>query len=167
MPDPRGDLPQQDLETQAAFAIRVRDDISRLTDLVNQIRSVRDQLKARNTALDPQKSNAGVADLIKSSEAVLKQADALEDKLHNPTAEVVYDILAMRGGTRLYSRLAPLQMWSIEAAGPPTAGMTQVLAEEEKELTGLEAETKQFLSTDVASINQRASQLGLAYVILK
>jgi hypothetical protein len=45
--------------------------------------------------------------------------------------------------------------------------MTQVLAEEEKELTGLEAETKQFLSTDVASINQRASQLGLAYVILK
>jgi hypothetical protein len=45
--------------------------------------------------------------------------------------------------------------------------MTQVLAEQEKELGGLEAETKQFFSSDVASVNQRASQLGLAYVILK
>ncbi len=165
--DPRGDLSQQELEAQTAFAVRVRDDISRLTDLVNQIRSVRDQLKARNTALATRKSDAGVAELIKQSEAVIKKADALEDKLHNPTAEVVYDILAMRGGTRLYSRLSPLQMWSIEAAGAPTAGMTQVLTEQEKELVTLEAETKQFLSTDVASINQRASQLGLAYVILK
>ena len=64
----------------------------------------------------------------------IKKADALEDKLHNPTAEVVYDILAMRGGTRLYSRLAPLQMWAVEAEGPPTAGMTQVLDGQEKEL---------------------------------
>ena len=47
-----------------------------------------------------------MADLFEASEAAMKQADAIEDKLHNPTAEVVYDILAMRGGTRLYSRLA-------------------------------------------------------------
>ena len=165
--DPRGDVSQQDLEAQAAFATRVRDDISRVTDLVNQIRSVRDQLKARNIALELHKSDAGITDLIKSSEAAIKNADVLEDKLHNPTAEVVYDILAMRGGTRLYSRLSPLQMWSVEAAGAPTAGMTQVLAEQEQELAALERDTKQFLSTDVASINQRASQLGLAYVILK
>jgi hypothetical protein len=145
----------------------VRDDISRLTDLVNQIRSVRDQLKARNSALDSRKSDTGIAELIKSSDAAIKKADALEDKLHNPTAEVVYDILAMRGGTRLYSRLSPLQMWSIEAAGAPTAGMTQVLGEQEKELAALETETKQFVSSDVVSINQRASQLGLAYVVLK
>jgi hypothetical protein len=165
--DPRGDLSQQDLEAQAAFAIRVRDDVSRVTDLVNQIRSVRDQLKARNTALELRKADAGVTDLISASQAAIKKADALEDRLHNPTAEVVYDILAMRGGTRLYSRLSPLQTWSVEAAGLPTAGMTQVLAEQEKELTSLEAETKQFLSTEVAAINQRASQLGLGFVILK
>ena len=51
VPDPRGDLPQADLEAQTAFALRVRDDISKLTDLVNQLRSVQDQLKARNAAL--------------------------------------------------------------------------------------------------------------------
>jgi len=165
--DPRGDLPPDVLAAQAAFAIRVRDDISRLTDLVNQLRSVRDQLKARTTALEPRKSESGVADLITASEAAIKRADALEDKLHNPTAEVVYDILAMRGGTRLYSRLSPLQQWAVEAAGTPTTGMTQVLAEQEQELASLESETKAFLSNDVASLNQRATTVSVPYVVLK
>jgi photosystem II stability/assembly factor-like uncharacterized protein len=167
VPDPRGDLPQDVLEAQAAFGLRVRDDISHLTDLVNQLRSVRDQLKARNTAIDARKSEQGIADLIKASGAVIAKADALEDKLHNPTAEVVYDILAMRGGTRLYSRLAPLQMWAIEDAGLPTQGMKSVLDEQEKELASLASEVQQFLTQDVASVNQRAAQLGLAYVIVK
>ena len=49
----------------------------------------------------------------------------------------------------------------------PTSGMMQVLVEQEKELTALEAETKQFLSADVTRINQRAAQLNLSYVIVK
>jgi photosystem II stability/assembly factor-like uncharacterized protein len=167
LPDPRGDLSQTDLDAQAAFGVRVRDDISKLTDLVNQLRSVQEQLKARNAALEPRKSEPAIADLIKESDAVMKKAFAIEDKLHNPTAEVVYDILAMRGGARLYSRLSPLQMWAVESAGPPTAGMTQVLAAQETELAALEGEVKQFLSSDVARINQRAAQLNLAYIVVK
>ena len=165
--DPRGDLSQQDLEAQAAFAVRVRDDISKLTDLVNQLRSVRDQLKARATALEPRKSESGVADLIKSSEGAIKKAESLEDKLHNPSAEVVYDILAMRGGSRLYSRLSPLQLWAVEATGAPTAGMTQVLTEQEQELAQLDAEARQFITGDVAALNQRATQLSVPFVIVK
>jgi photosystem II stability/assembly factor-like uncharacterized protein len=167
VPDPRGDLSQSDLNAQATFALRVRDDISKLTGLVNQLRSLQAQLKARNAALEPRKSDAAIAALIKDSEAAIKKAFALEDKLHNPTAEVVYDILAMHGGARLYSRLAPLQMWAVESNGVPTAGMTQVLAEQEKELAALETEAKQFFSTDVAKINQRADQLNLGFVIVK
>ena len=164
--DPRGDLSQADLEAQTAFGLRVRDDISRLTDAVNQVRSVRDQLKARIAALEPRKNDAGVGDLLSSARAAIAKADALEDKLHNPTAEVTYDILAMRGGTRLYSRLAPLQMWAIEAEGPPTAGMQQVLEQQEQELKALTSATDQFLTADVAAVNQRASQLGLPFVIV-
>ena len=128
VPDPRGTPPQADLEAQVAFALRVRDDISRLTELVNQLRSVREQLQARDKALEPRqvrdrdrRADQGVGGCGQEG------ATALEDKLHNPTAEVVYDILAMRGGARLYSRLSPLQMWAVEAEGAPTAGMTQVL----------------------------------------
>jgi hypothetical protein len=117
--DPRGNVAQADLEAQLAFALRVRDDISRLTDQVNRIRSVREQVQARAKSLVPRKSEGAVADLLNLSEEVVNKADALEGRLHNPTAEIVYDILAMRGGTRLYSRLAPLQMWAVEAEGPP------------------------------------------------
>jgi hypothetical protein len=165
--DPRGDLPQSELEAQTAFALRVRDDISRLTDNVNALRSVQEQLKARNAALQSRKSEPGVAELIKESEAAAKKAFALEDKFHNATAEVVYDILAMKGGTRLYSRLSPLEMWAVEAAGPPTSGMTQVLADQEKELASLESDTEGFMSIDMTKINQRATQLKLPYVITK
>ena len=64
-----------------------------------------------------------------------------------------------------YSRLAPLQMWAIEAEGAPTAGMQQVLQPQEQELATLAADTQRFVATDIASINQRATPLGLPFVI--
>jgi hypothetical protein len=167
LPDPRGDLSQTDLEAQAAFAVRVRDDISKLTGLVNELRSVQTQLKGRNVTLATRKNEADIADLIGQSEAAIRRAFAIESKLHNPTAEVVYDILAMRGGAKLYSRLSPLQMWAAEGNGVPTSGMMQVLVEQEKELSAIESEAKQFLSADVTKLNQRAAQLNLGYVIVK
>ena len=167
LPDPRGDASVEDLVAQTALAVRVRDDISRVTDLVNQLHSIRDQLKARNSALESRKSESEIASLVTDSEAAIKRADALDDTLENPTAEVVYDILAMRGGTRLYSRLAFLQMSIVEAEAAPTVGMTQVLADEEKDLTALEAETHQFFTSDVAKINQRAAQLNVPFVIVR
>ena len=165
--DPRGDAPADDLAAQAALAVRVRDDISKVTDLVERVRTVRDQLKARNLALESRKDEERLAPLFKESEAAIARADVLDDKLENPTAEVVYDILAMRGGTRLYSRLAFLQMSVVEAEAAPTAGMMQVLIEEEKDLAALEAETEQFITVDVAKINQRGAALSLPFVVVK
>ncbi len=164
--DPRGSAPQSDLESQLTFSLRVRDDISKLTDLVNRVRSVREQLQARAKSLEARKSEGAVADLLKNAEVVVKKADAIEGKLHNPTAEIVYDILAMRGGTKLYSRLSPLQMWAVEAEGPPTAGMVQVLEAQEKELESLARETDQFLRDDVAPLNELASKLAMPFVIV-
>ena len=165
--DPRGDLPPDAIAQQVAFGLRVRDDVSKVTDVVNQLRSVRDQLKARNEALASRRTENGIADLMKQGDAAIAKANALEDKLHNPTAEVVYDILAMHGGTRLYSRLAPLQMWAIESEGLPTEGMKSVLQEEEQELASLTSDVQQFLQQDVAAINRRAADLGVGFVIVK
>jgi photosystem II stability/assembly factor-like uncharacterized protein len=165
--DPRGGAPQPQLDAQLAHALRVRNDVSKLTGLVNDLRSVKDQLRARAKALEVRKSEAGIADLLKNSDAIIKKADALEDRLHNSTAEVVYDILAMRGGTRLYSRLAPLQMWAIEAEGPPTSGMIQVLEAQERELADLESETRSFIEEEVGTVNDAAARLGLSYVVVK
>ncbi len=167
VPDPRGGASQADLEAQLANALRVRDDVSRLTSLVNNLRSVKEQLRSRAKALEPRKSEPAVADLLKTTDDVIRRADGLEDKLHNPTAEVVYDILAMRGGTRLYSRLAPLQMWAGDGDGLPTGGLSQVLQAQEKELSDLETETRNFIEEEVGTLNAEAARLGLSFVILK
>jgi len=166
-PDPRGDAPQTDLEAQLAYGLRVRDDVSKLTSLVNDLRSVKAQLRTRADALEPRRNEQEIGDLLKSSDAIVKKATVLEDRLHNPTAEVVYDILAMRGGTRLYSRLAPLQGWAVEAEGAPTSGMTQVLDAQEKELADLERETRNFLEEEVGTLNAAAARLGLAFVTVR
>jgi photosystem II stability/assembly factor-like uncharacterized protein len=165
--DPRGGFSQSELEAQLAHALRVRNDVSKVTELVNRLRSVKEQLRSRAKALEDRKSESGVADLLKSSDTAIKNADALEDQLHNPTAEVVYDILAMRGGTRLYSRLAPLQMWAIEADGPPTSGMMQVLEVQEKELANLERQTRDFIEEEVGTLNDAATRLGLSFVVVE
>ena len=149
-----------------SFALRVRDNISKLTSLVDRLRSVREQLQGRARTLGVRKDERGIGELLDRSSGAVKKADALEDRLHNPTAEIVYDILAMRGGTRLYSRLSPLQMWAIEAEGAPTAGMTRVLAEQEKELADLERDTRAFLVQEVEPLNALAAKLGLPYVVV-
>jgi hypothetical protein len=165
--DPADSAPQSDLDAQLAFALRVRDAISRLTDIVNQMRSVREQLQVRSRALEGRKSESGVADLLQRSAAIIDRTHTLEDKLHNPTAEIVYDILAVRGGTRLYSRLSPLQMWAIEGEGRPTAGMQQVLAEHEAELARLAGEAARFIADEVEPLNAAAARLSVPFVNVK
>jgi photosystem II stability/assembly factor-like uncharacterized protein len=165
LPDPRGSASAGELEAQLAFALRVRDGISRLTDLANRIRSAREQLQARAKALEPRRNETDVGELLKQVASVVGKADALEERLHNPKAEIVYDILAMRGGTRLYSRLSPLQMWAIEGEGAPTDGMRQVLAAQEQELELLARDTDAFFSGEIAPVNERAAALRLPFVI--
>ena len=58
-------------------------------------------------------------------------------------------------------------MWAIEAEGPPTTGMVQVLAAQEKELSDLERETKNFIEEEVGTLNATAVKLGLSFVIVK
>ncbi|HVL67545.1 MAG TPA: hypothetical protein VM364_09805 [Vicinamibacterales bacterium] len=163
--DPRGVTSQEALEAQLAFALRVRDTISRLSDLVMSMRAVKEQLQAREKALHARNAEAAVAALVEAGSALVKRIDALEDRLHNPSAEVTYDILAQRGGARLYSRLSPLLMWAVYGDSAPTEGMQQVLALYEQELAPVERDVRTLLDTDVPEINARAKQLGVEYVI--
>ena len=55
--------------------------------------------------------------------------DDLENKLHNPKAQVTYDILAQRGGAKLYSQLGALYEWAKDTDDGPTQGMREVYAE--------------------------------------
>jgi hypothetical protein len=148
---------------QLAFALTLRDDLTRLSGIVHDLRSVREQVKERSALLAGRKS---AAELGKAADALVAKCDALEQKLHNPKAQVSYDILAMRGGAQLYSRLAPLYSWSHETDAKPTQGMREVYAELKQELDADAAEWKAIVETDVAALNAKAREVAPDFVVL-
>jgi photosystem II stability/assembly factor-like uncharacterized protein len=160
-PDPRVKVSPQDLADQLKFGVQARDQISRLSSIVINLRALRAQLASRGEAW---KADGKGAALVAGAQALSTRLDSLEAKLHNPRAEVAYDVLAQRGGAKLYSRLAPLYTWATEADGAPTQGMREVFADQVKELDALEGEFRGLLSNDLAALNKQARDLGLADV---
>ena len=63
---------------------------------------------------------------------MIAKLDDLESRMHNPKAEVVYDILAFRGGAKLYSRLSSLYDAATDSDGVPTDSVRALFADEKK-----------------------------------
>ena len=157
-PDPRVKASQADLEEQLRFALQVRDAISRLSRDVVRLQTVRRQLVERNGLLA---KDERAKPLIDPSKALIAKLDDLEARIHNPKAEIAYDVLAQRGGAKLYSRMAPFLGWVIAGNGAPTQGAKEVFAGQTKELEGYESELDGLLSQDLAALNDSAGKLGL------
>ena len=161
--DPRVRVSRVDLEEQLAFALALRDDLTSLSGIVRDLRSVREQVKARTASV---RGRPAAEPLVEAADALVAKCDALEEALHNPKAEVSYDILARPGGARLYSRLAPLYSWAHDGDGRPTQGMREVHAELKKELDALTAEWRVILETDVPALNAKAREVTPDFVVL-
>jgi hypothetical protein len=160
--DSRLTVPPADLAAQVSMALSVRDDISRLTGIVTRLRDIARQARERAGSL---KGEPKAAELVKASLELAAKSDALEGKLHNPKAEVVYDILAQQGGAKLYSRISPLFSWITDGDGAPTPGARQVYEEQRQELKGYEAELEALVDTDLAAVNRQAASLGVPFIV--
>lgn len=156
-PDPRVKVSAPELEQQLEFSLGLRDAITRLSTLVERLRLVRRQVQAR---LDVLVGRQEAKEWRQSAEAWLTAATALEERLHNPRAEVVYDILAQPGGAQLYSRLAPLLAWAQEGDGAPTQGLRETFADQQREL---ETHQKVFdeLLAKIETLNAQAADKKL------
>jgi len=157
-PDPRVALPPADLEAQLRFSLQVRDAITRLTRDVVRLQTVRRELAQRNELLAKDERAKPLSD---ASQALIAKLDDLEARMHNPKAEVVYDVLAMKGGTKLYSRMSPLLEWAERGNGAPTQGVQEVFAAQLEELKGYETELNGLIDNDLAALNQTAGQLSV------
>jgi photosystem II stability/assembly factor-like uncharacterized protein len=161
--DLRVKMSDADLTDQLKLALAIRDDISRVARIVNALRAVKSQLASRAELL---KDNSQAEPLVKQSKEVVAKLDALEEKLHNPRAQVVYDILAQKGGAKLYSQLGALYEWSADSDGPPTQGMREVYREHVRDLERLEAEWNQILKSDLPRLTELARSLDVPAVIV-
>jgi photosystem II stability/assembly factor-like uncharacterized protein len=161
--DPRVRVSSGDLQEQLAFSLALRDDLSRLSGIVEALRSVRAQVEARMALLE---GSSAATPLKAMADALVAKCDALEEKMHNPRAQVAYDILAMPGGAQLYSRLAPLYSWSHEGDGRPTQGMREVYAVLKAELDADAATWQGILATDLPALNAKAREVAPDFVVV-
>jgi photosystem II stability/assembly factor-like uncharacterized protein len=149
---------QEELAAQQSLALRVRDDITKLTDTVLRIRAIKKQIDLRKELL---KDNDDAKALLKQTDALVKKLDDLEGKLHNPKAKISYDIFAAKGGAMLYSQFAWLLTNLTEGDGAPTKSQKELADELEKELTGLLGQFDAIVKGDIGKLNAEAKKLGV------
>jgi hypothetical protein len=155
-PDPRVHIPASELNEQLHAALKMRDDINRLTRLVAAIGSLRNQLGA---TVENFKSDSRAATLVTQAHDLMTKLDALENKLHNRKAQVLYDVVSEPGGTRLYSKWSLLFSWLVESDGAPTQGMQEMQQELLTEQQRHETQFKHLMETDLRKINEALKQL--------
>ena len=148
---------------QEAFAIKLRDDIQKLTDTVLRLRAMQKQLSLRKGLF---------ADVEAAKQHLKDEADygkklsELEQKLHNPKAKVVYDVFAAKPGAMLYSQLTFLLGSIIDGDGPPTKAHGENYAEFQKTLNTLVGEFEALSGAELKKINDGAKKLGLPDVFV-
>jgi hypothetical protein len=161
--DPRTSVSESDLKEELIYGLGIRAQLARIVDMVETIRGVRDQVKDRNSRLA---GNPDASELVDLGKKLIADLNAVEEEIHNPHAEVDYDVLAGRhGGAKMYSRAAWLLEMSGDHDGPPTQGMVEVAAEIERELAQQESVLDGLLSDNLGRLNELAKEEGVPYVV--
>jgi hypothetical protein len=155
------DVIRAEAKEQEQFALRLRDDITRVTEIVRDLRAIRKQISLHQELLGKQ-SRAKA--FVKQERDLAAKLDELEEKLHNPKATVTYDILAQKGGAKLYSQLSALLDFASEGDGPPTQGMKDLAEQLETELGAYADEFLKAKTEDVGKLNELARKLKVPMI---
>ena len=154
----------EDMRANYEFALRTGAALDRLEQDIDSVRAIRAQADgiAKWTAKNP-----AAREIQASADALAKRCDQIEQRMHNPEARVVYDVLAGReGGAKLYSQLSNLYT-DIQASDfAPTQGQASQLDEDLAALTSIEAEFAAMRNGELARLEAQAAALGLPHVIV-
>lgn len=162
LPDPRLDSKSY-AGGQEALALKVRDQIQSLTETVQKIRSLQKQIALRK---DLFKENADTKDLLKAEAEYGKKLAAVEEKLHNPKAKIVYDIFAARGGAMLYSQLTWLLGNVTDGEGAPTKPQLELAEELTKQLNAGLTEFEKLATDEFKKLGEAAKKAGVPELYL-
>ena len=163
--DPRAGVSEADIRASVDFTLASRDALNRTLDAIEQVRSAHEQ------ADDIVKRLAATgkhADLVALAAALVKRCDEIEARLHNPRAEVVYDILAQKGGAQLYSQISFLYSSSGSQSSdyPPPQGTRERLAALDAEVAALNAEVQKMRSGEIARLEAALNAAGVPRILL-
>jgi photosystem II stability/assembly factor-like uncharacterized protein len=163
-PDPRTAVAPADRAAMLAFEQEVLARLGEIADLVADLRAVRDQLADRMPRLGGGEEWRALRE---AADGLTRRLDAAEGKLHNPSAEVTYDILAGRdGGAQLHSRYFWLFEMTRQHDGPPTQGMRETLAALDDELRIQRNAVGAALGDELARLEALAAEADAGFVLL-
>ena len=77
---------------------------------------------------------------------------------------MTYDILAMKGGAKLYSQLVPLLYTLMESDAAVTQGVREVYAEHAQELKRLQGQWQALVAGELARLNEQARDLPVIVI---
>ena len=161
LPDPRSPATPEQLQANVDFAVAARDAMDRVLRNVEMLQAVRAQAK------DVMARSAGVSPVVASATALEERARALEYDLHNPDAEVFYDVLTGRdGGAKLYGQFALLPDLAQDADYPPSQGIRERMEELLGRLAEIEAGVETMRAKELAAFEQAVAAAALPRVIL-
>jgi hypothetical protein len=160
---PSGSLLCSDAWRKALRASSPAASSARLARIIKEVRSFKQQITAKGELL---KDNPKAKPLVKRGKEVIGKLDNLEGRMHNPKAKIPYDLLAQKGGAKLFSQMNNLYFLAIGNEGTPTEGFRTVYKTYRQELDKLEGEYHSLRDQDLARLNELARKLDLAGVVL-
>lgn len=162
--DPRSAATPEDLRANYVFALEVGAALDRLVADIEAVQAIRAQAEdiATRTAKLPSATSLHTTAL-----ALVERCDAIEGRMHNPGAEVVYDVLAGReGGAKLYSQLSNLYTDVQSSDFAPSQGQRGQLEENLAYLSAVEGELRTLRAGELARLESEAASIGLPRVIV-
>ena len=163
-PDPRSPVPPADVERNVSWSLAVLAALDEVVDNVADVTAIRQQVGDLRARIS---DASGLEELRGTADRVLATCDSIEGTLHNPAAQVSYDILAGRdGGAKLYSQLAGMYDANSSSDYPPAQGLTERFDELTVELRRRQGELATLQGGDLALLERQAVKAGLPRVIL-
>jgi photosystem II stability/assembly factor-like uncharacterized protein len=159
LPDPRSHATPAQTEATVKMLLRIRDDISTVSGMVNQIEWVRKQLQALEGML--REEGTQQASTLSAVENMDKRMQAVENQLLSP-ALANSDEKSYLAPYKLYLHLIWLNGEVGTGAGdvegdpgyPPTDASAQVLRELESKLTQVKADYRNLMEKEVPAFNR-------------
>jgi hypothetical protein len=159
--DPHSAGTDNDIQTQVALALEIRDSVNEIVDMINHIEWLRKQLGDVQLMLE---KDAEATSLIEAANELEEKALAVESVLFDVSLTGPSED-SFRGPMKLYGRLSALggNLINSGADFPPTDQQVEVYKEYEQQLTEVRAQYQELM---VTLVPQFKTMLGTKTVMI-
>ena len=162
LPNPKINASPQDYAEQQAFLNQIEETIHSMHGAVNQMRSVKTQLKSHKKLL---KDMDSAEDLLKLGDSLVKRIEVWEEKLIQPKQKTFQDVINFHN--QLNADFMHLKGFADVAEPKITQGAKQRLQDLLSIWRKMENEKNTIVNTEMSNYNSMHDQLQIPALLLK